>query len=157
MQNENPKKPIENSTNTAAKHNARRYALQAMYQWQLSDAAITDIETEFLLHHIEKKIDLEYFKTLLHGIPTSLDVIDAHIKPLLKRPFNEIDPIELAMIRIAVYELQYRPEIPYRIIINEALELTKKFGSSDGFKFVNGVLDKIARNVRPDEMKMGRS
>lgn len=157
MQNEHPRKPIENSTNTAAKHNARRYALQAMYQWHLSDAAICDIETEFLLHHIEKKIDLDYFKILLHGVPAQLDIIDAEIKPLIKRSFEDIDPIELSMIRIAIFELINQPEIPYRIIINEALELTKKFGSSDGFKFVNGILDKIAKKIRPEELKMGRS
>lgn len=154
MPNEKPNKTIQSGSNTAAKHNARRYALQAMYQWQLSDAPLIEIETDFLLHHIEKKLDLDYFKELLHNIPTQLDTVDDEIRPLIKRQFHEIDPIELAMLRIATYELKYKPEIPYRVIINEALELTKKFGSAEGFKFVNGVLDRLAKKIRPVEAAM---
>lgn len=156
-QNQNPATPENlNSVNRAARHNARRYALQAMYQWQLADSALTDIEHEFLRYHIDKPSDLEYFKELIHGIPNNQQELDNEIRAFISRPFNEIDPVELAVLRMAIYELLKRPDVPYRVIINEALELTKKFGSIDGFKFVNGILDKIAKKTRPSEIGMGR-
>jgi N utilization substance protein B len=93
---------------------------------------------------------------LLHGTPKHQVDIDAAIKPYLGRDLAEIDAIELAVLRLATYELLKRPDVPYRVIINEALELTKKFGSVEGFKFVNGVLDRVARKVREDEVNMGR-
>jgi N utilization substance protein B len=146
--------PNKNDSTNATRHNARHYALQAMYQWHMTDASITDIENEFLQLHVEKKIDLEYFKELIHGIPENQEAIDNNIKPYLSRSMRDIDPVELAVLRLATYELMKRPDIPYRVIINEALELTKKFGSVDGYKFVNGVLDKIARQIRATEINM---
>ena len=137
------------------RHNARRYALQAMYQWQVAGAAIADIEQEFLLKHIDKKVDMAYFKELIYAIPTQLDEIDGAIKPYLKRSMSAIDPVELAVLRIATYELLKRPDVPYRVIINEALQLTKKFGSVEGYKFVNGILDKIAKANRSVEINSG--
>lgn len=144
----------DGSPNAAERHNARHYAVQAMYQWQIAGAAIADIEQEFLLEHIDKKIDMAYFKELIHGIPTNLDTIDNAIKPFINRSMSEIDPVELAVIRLATYELIKRPDVPYRVIINEALQLTKKFGSVEGYKFVNGVLDRIAKTQRETENKM---
>lgn len=137
----------------AERHNARHYAIQAMYQWQIAGAAIADIEAEFLVEHIEKKIDMAYFKELIHGIPTNLDDIDNAIKPFLHRSMSDIDPVELAVLRLATYELLKRPDVPYRVIINEALQLTKKFGSVEGYKFVNGILDRIAKANREVEIK----
>lgn len=134
------------------RHNARHYALQAMYQWQMTDASLSDIESEFLQMHVEKKIDLEYFKELIHGIPQHQEEIDNIIKPFLTRSMRDIDPVELAVLRLATYELTKRQDVPYRVIINEALELTKKFGSVEGYKFVNGVLDKIAKQNRAVEI-----
>lgn len=153
-QNQNPAIPENNGLNKAARHNARRYTLQAMYQWQLTGAPIIDIETEFLQYQIDKKIDLEYFKELLYGIPKNLTEIDGAMEPFLSRPIAELDQIELAVLRIAIYELMKRPDVPYRVVINEALELTKKFGSVEGFKFVNGVLDRVARKLRATEINM---
>lgn len=154
MQNEQ-KPQLTTETDTAvkpaARHNARRYAVQAMYQWLLTGNPILQIEDEFLRYHIEKKIDLEYFKELVHGIPTNITELDAEIKPFLNRSMSDIDPIELSILRIAIYELTKRPDVPYRVIINEALELTKLFGSVEGYKFVNGLLDKIAKKNRPNE------
>lgn len=152
-----PKKnqaPETGSFNRVARHNARRYALQAMYQWQVAGASLTDIETEFLNYHIEKKLDLEYFKFLIHGIPEHRLEIDQAMQPFLGRPLDEIDPIELAVLRVSIFELMKRPDIPYRVIINEGLELTKKFGSVEGHKFVNGILDRVAKNTRQTEIKM---
>jgi len=151
MPNE-PRKPINNGINPVARHNARRYVLQAMYQWQLSNTPLSDIETEFLTYHIDKKLDLEYFKELLHGIPKHLREIDNTMQPFLARSQTEIDPIELAVLRLAIYELIKRPDVPYRVIINEALVLTKKFGSIEGYKFINGILDRIAKKTRTVEI-----
>lgn len=143
-----------NTVNPVARRNARRYVLQAMYQWHMSETPVSDIEQEFLHYHIDKKFDHAYFKELLNGIPQYLDEIDDAIKPFLARSMVEIDPIELTVLRLATYELLKRPDVPYRVIINEALELTKKFGSIEGYKFVNGILDKIAKKTRPLEIQM---
>ncbi len=142
--------------NPNARRHAREYALQAMYQWQISSTPLADLELQFLTQEIRKKTDLEYFKELMHAIPTQTDEIDNVMKPFLSRPLNELDPIELAILRIAIYELTQRLDIPYRVAINEALELTKKFGSIEGYKFVNGVLDQIAKQVRSVEINAGK-
>lgn len=141
----------------ALRHNARHYAVQAMYQWQIAGAPIADIEQEFLLHHIDKKLDNEYFRELIRGIPTSLDEIDGAIKPFMNRSMTDIDPVELAVLRLATYELLKRPDVPYRVIINEALLLTKKFGSVEGYKFINGMLDRIAKANRQTEINMDKN
>lgn len=146
--------PAVKAMNPAARRNARRYALQAMYQWQLAHTPIAEIEAEFIAHQIDRQLDLLYFKELIHGIPKFEDDIDAEIEPFLGRPMHEIDPIELAVLRLATYELLKRPDVPYRVVINEALELTKKFGSVEGFKFVNGVLDRVAKKIRATEVAM---
>lgn len=152
MSTENKK---ENSiSNVTERHNARRYALQAMYQWQIAGAPTAEIEHEFLTSHIDKKIDREYFRELIHSIPTQKETIDAAIKPFMNRSMSDIDPVELAVLRIATYELLNRPDVPYRVIINEALQLTKKFGSIEGYKFINGILDRIAKANRTVEINM---
>lgn len=135
-----------------ARRLARQYALQALYQWQLSQANPADIETQFLAKQINKRTDLDYFKELIHNIPDQSAELDNYMTPFLSRPIHEIDPIELAILRLSTYELAKRLDIPYRVSINEALELTKKYGSIEGFKFVNGVLDHIARELRTHEM-----
>src|SRR3990167_146243 len=143
-----PAKPENKVINFAARHQARRYAVQALYQWQLANPTLNELENEFLRHHINKKLDMTYFKELIHGVPEHQSEIDEAMQPFLGRPLSEIDPIELAVLRLAIYELLKRPDIPYRVVINESLQLTKKFGSIEGYKFVNGVLDKVARVVR---------
>lgn len=153
-QKQNQTTPENNSINPVARHNARHYALQAMYQWQLSDASINEIEQEFLSYHVDKKFDVDYFKELIHGVPKYKHEIDQQIEPCLGRSLHEIDPVELAVLRLAVYELINRLDVPYRVIINEALELTKKFGSAEGYKFINGVLDRIAKKNRIAEINM---
>ncbi|OGT35739.1 MAG: hypothetical protein A3F11_05165 [Gammaproteobacteria bacterium RIFCSPHIGHO2_12_FULL_37_14] len=147
-QNDQEIKPID----FAARHNARRYAIQAMYQWQIAGTPLNDLEGEFLRHHIDKKFDLAYFQELIHGIPQFQQEIDQEIKPFLGRSFHDIDPVELAVLRLATYELMKRPDVPYRVIINEALQLTKKFGSVEGYKFVNGILDRVAKKNRSGEI-----
>ncbi len=142
--------------NPSARRNAREYALQAMYQWQISGTALADLEYQFLTREIRKKTDLEYFKELMHAIPKEHDNLDAVISPYLSRPLADLDPIELAILRIGTYELVNRLDIPYRVSINEALELTKKFGSIEGFKFVNGVLDQVAKKLRALEINASK-
>lgn len=137
--------------NPSARRNARQYALQAMYQWQLSGASITEIESDFLVNQIKHKTDLDFFKELVHAIPTQCDELDEQMIPFLSRSISELDPIELAILRLGIYELTQRLDIPYRVSINESLELAKKFGSVEGYKFVNGVLDQVARKVRATE------
>lgn len=139
--------------NPIARRNARRYVVQAMYQWQLSDNPISQIESEFLTQHIKNDIDLDYFKELLHSIPEKVAALDERIRPFLSRALEELDPVELAILRISFYELLHRPDVPYRVVINEALELAKRFGSIEGYKFVNGVLDQAARDFRKLEIK----
>ncbi|OGT41434.1 MAG: hypothetical protein A3F42_04235 [Gammaproteobacteria bacterium RIFCSPHIGHO2_12_FULL_37_34] len=144
--------PESKTINFAARHNARRYAVQAMYQWQLATTPLHELENEFLRHHINKQFDLAYFQEIIHGIPHYQQEIDQAMQPFLERNLQEIDPVELAVLRLAIYELIKRPDIPYRVIINEALQLTKKFGSIEGYKFVNGVLDKVAKIKRAEEI-----
>lgn len=139
------------SISPTARRNARFYALQAMYQWQLNHTSTAELETQFT-GQIKKKIDLEFFKELLHAIPKHYQSLDQHMTPFLKRPLEELDPVELAILRLGVYELAHRLDIPYRVVINESLELTKKFGSIEGYKFVNGVLDQVARQLRVHEV-----
>lgn len=138
--------------NPAARRQARHYALQAMYQWQITGTPTHDLEAQFIEHQIIKTVDLDYFKELIHGIPKQQNELDQQMMVYLSRPIQELDPIELAILRLAIYELINRTEIPYRVVINEALDLTKRFGSIEGFKFVNGVLDQVARKIRSVEI-----
>lgn len=135
----------------AARHKAREAALQALYQWLMADENLTTIEMQFLVHASAKKIDQIYFRELLHNIPMHLEKIEKQFESVIALPKAELDPIELTILRISVYELLFRKDIPYKVIINEALELTKKFGSVEGYKFVNGVLDKVAKALRAEE------
>jgi len=137
-----------------ARHNARHYAVQALYQWQVNKTPAIELEAEFISHHIDKKVDLDYFKELIHGVQEQQQELDQAMQPYLGRLLQEIDPVELAVLRLATYELIKRPDVPYRVIINEALELTKTFGSIEGYKFVNGVLDRVAKKTRTDEINM---
>lgn len=135
-----------------ARSMARRAAVQALYQWQMAQQNLSDIESQFLVDHDLSKAELPYFQELLHQIPARLDEIEKSLTPVLDRPPAEVDPVECAILRIGTYELRYHPEIPYRVIINEAIELAKRFGGDLGYKYVNGVLDKVAHALRPGEI-----
>lgn len=139
--------------NPKARRYARQYAVQAIYQWQIAHTLPADIESQFLTHQpMSKKTDMIYFKELVHAIPRYHEEIDNHMIPFLSRPIHELDPVELAILRLGIFELAKRFDIPYRVTINEALELTKKFGSVEGYKFVNGVLDHVAQQLRSTEI-----
>jgi len=132
---------------------ARRLAMQGLYEWHVSNNAPTDV----LLHlHEEqemKNVDREYLSELVLTIPNHVEELDRLLSPFLSRPIIEIDPVELAIVRLAAYEFAHRPDIPYRVVINEAVELAKKFGAEQSHKFVNAVLDKLAMQVRATEIK----
>jgi len=143
--------PIKKNT-AKSRRWARRFGLQALYQWSVSGQAISEIELQFLQDPNVDKVDLIYFKEILHGVPQQLNNIEIYLKRYIDRSLGEIDPVELAILRIAIFELLTRPDVPYRVVLNEALELGKAFGATDGYKFVNGILDKVAREVRHVEI-----
>lgn len=130
---------------------ARRCAAQALYQWQLTGQEPTTIASQFLADQDLPKADPDYFQELVHRVPALAEAIDAAFEPLLDRPLAQVDPVERAILRIGGYELMQRPDIAYRIVINEAVELAKLFGAEQGHRFVNGVLDKLAHRVRKAE------
>lgn len=131
---------------------ARRLSMQALYSWHLSNNELKDIEDHTLLEHAEDHFDRDYFKELLYQVPSHLLDIEKALTPHLSRPILELDPIELSVLQIATFELLKRPDIPYKVVINEALELVKMFGATESHKFVNGVLDKVARDLRQSEI-----
>lgn len=136
---------------------ARKRAAQALYTWEISRNDISDIEQQFLIEQDMKNVDLKYFKELLHKVPAHTDVIDELITGFLDRPMKEVDPVELAIMRLGVYELKFRPDVPYKVIINESVELAKTFGAEDGFKYVNSILDGAAKKLRATEIKARKS
>ena len=137
----------------AARRKARSFALQAIYQWHMAGADLAKIEAEFRADNDMSKVDLEYFHEILHGVPRELTALDQIIKPLLDRDSEEMTPVELSILRLATYEMIHRIDVPYKVVINEAVELAKSFGATDGHKYVNGVVDKIAQQVRTVEVK----
>ena len=130
---------------------ARKLALQALYRWQLNACSWQDLVREFAEAEDMARADGEYFRALIEGVWSAREQLDARLATLADRPPALIDPIEHAILLIGLYELSARPEVPYRVAINEAVGLTKRFGATDGHKFVNAVLDRAARELRPGE------
>jgi len=132
---------------------ARRCAVQALYQWQVSGNDVEEIYQQFLTERNMTNVNVEMFKELLSGVTRELEKLDETITPYLDRDLSEVDPVERAVLRLGTYELMYKPDVPYRVVINEALEAVKTFGAEQGHRFVNGVLDKVAQQVRRLEIK----
>ena len=142
------------STNPiTARKKARVIVMQALYQWAMADTELHVLEIQFMDHNDFSKLDGDYFHELLFEIPKNLSEIDQAFSAFLDRELESINPIELAILRVATYEMVKRLDVPYKVVINEALGLAKKFGSSDGHKYVNGVLDKVAKQYRAAEMQ----
>jgi len=137
---------------TSDRSRARRYAVQALYEWQVSGNAPKAIEQQFLIEHQTRKFDRPYFNELLTGISDQVEELDALISPLSDRPFKEVDIVEKAILRLGCFELKNRIDIPYRVVINEAIELTKTFGADKAHRFVNGTMDKLAEVLRKVEV-----
>ncbi len=131
---------------------ARRCAVQALYQWQIGGQEPTDILKEFIDDRETEEVDMEFFSELVQEIPRHATELQQHLDGILDRPFRELDPVERAVLLIGVYELKFRIDIPWRVAVNEAVELTKMFGAEAAYKYVNGVLDKVARGLRALEM-----
>jgi transcription antitermination protein NusB len=141
----------DNILKPSLRRKARSLALQAIYQWQFTHDQFADIAAHFLADINPKKIDSDYFTLLLQGVMDNSVSIDSQLTAFLDRSISDLDQVELAILRLAVFELMFCLDVPYKVVINEALELTKIFGSVEGFKYVNGILDKVAAKVRSAE------
>jgi len=135
----------------AARSKARRFVLQALYQMKLSDCSATEVETQLFQDHDMKKVDTEYLHELLSGINRYRIELTDLITPKLEREFDELDPVEVAALCVGSYELIHRLDIPYRVVINESVELAKRFGAAESHKLVNSVLDSLAKDHRSAE------
>jgi N utilization substance protein B len=136
-----------------ARSKARRNAVQALYQWQLTGADVSAIEDQFLVEHDMENVDVDYFRELLREVPLHLHELDDHIIEYLDRPIDEVDPVERAILRMSTYELEFRLDVPYKAVINEGVEMAKTFGAEHGHKYVNGILDRVARKLRSVELE----
>ncbi|MGB1198146.1 MAG: transcription antitermination factor NusB [Thalassotalea sp.] len=130
---------------------ARELAVQAVYSWQMSDNSVTDVEAHFLTENAKRRFDIEYFQQLFRGVTSRVGELDGEISPHVERPIDEIGHIEKAILRVGIFELKDCLDVPYRVVINEAIELAKLFAADDSHKFVNGVLDKTVKRIRPEE------
>ncbi|HEY4556173.1 MAG TPA: transcription antitermination factor NusB [Lysobacter sp.] len=139
-----------------ARSRARRRALQAVYAWQLSGSGVRDVIAQFAHEQAKEAADLEYFEDLVRGVDANHEALDEALQPFLDRDIEQVDPVERAALRIATYELRMRPDVPYRVVINEAIESVKRFGAEHGHTYVNGVLDRAAAQWRAVEVGAGR-
>lgn len=140
-----------------ARSRARKRALQAVYAWQLSGSNARQVVAQFAHEQAREVADLAYFEDLVHGVDEHRDALDAALGPFLDRDIAQVDAIELAALRIAAYELLHRQDVPYRVVINEAIEAVKKFGAEHGHTYVNGVLDRAAAEWRAPEVQAARN
>ena len=134
---------------------ARRAALQAIYQWQMTAEALETIAAQFRGDKSWKRIDEELFSALLHGVPANVTALDESLQPILDRPVAQLDPVERAILRMGAFELTHREDIPWRVVINECVELAREFGAEQSHKYVNGILDNLARRTRNEARQTG--
>jgi N utilization substance protein B len=146
-----PRRP--DGIDLVARSRARRRALQAIYAWQLSGNSMPKVIDEFRHEQDMEVADLDYFEDLLRGVNAHVAELDAGLAPFIDREVAQVDPIERAALRLAAYELRYRIDVPYRVVINEAIEVTKRFGAEHGHTYINGVLDKLAAQWRDAEFR----
>lgn len=144
--------PAAKAPAKSARHRARELALQAIYQWRMSGGDHLEIEKTTRAEKSLGRYDIELFSQLLRGVVSHNEELVAALAPHLDRDMNELSPIEFSVLLLGAFELSRHPEVPYRVVINEAVELAKTFGGTDGHKYVNGVLDKLAAQVRAVEV-----
>ena len=137
----------------SGRRRAREFALQGLYQWQLAGHAPAEILAQLAQATGYARVDADYLKTLLEGVIGEAAPLEARLAPVLDRKFAELSPIERGLLLMGAYELASQPDTPYRVVINEAIELAKAYGGTDGHKYVNGVLDKLAHELRAAEVK----
>lgn len=137
-----------------ARSRARRRALQAIYAWQLSGSSAREVIAQFAHEQAREVADLAYFEELVAGVCKQCDELDEALAPFLDRDIQQVDPVERAVLRIAAYELRHRPDVPYRVVINEAIGTVKRFGAEHGHTYINGVLDHAAASWRSVEARV---
>lgn len=135
------------------KRRARKLALQALYQWHMSQHDVYEIEAQFRVVNNMDKVDVGYFCDILRGVPQHIQVIEEQFSPFLDRNIGSLNPVELAVLRLGTFELLYKMEVPYKVVLDESISLAKSFGSQDGHKYVNGVLNQVAQQVRKIEIQ----
>lgn len=137
---------------TKAKQKARKFSVQALYSWELGGIDLQTIEVNFHIENDMSKVDTDLFKTLLYEVPKNLAKIDEAYQPHLDRQQDQLDPVSRSILRITTYELLFSIEVPYKVAINEGVNLAKTFGPTDAYKFINGVLDRVAAQARAVEI-----
>ncbi len=138
----------EGAVTPAMRHKARHFALQAIYQWQMNKMPATEIERQFLEDQPVQGADLEYMHDLIQGVVANCEYLDSVFEPFLSRPLADLDQVDKAILRLGTFELKYRQEVPFKVVLNEAIMLAKSFAEQDSHKFVNGVLDKVVKSMR---------
>ena len=151
-------KPVEKKGSIAkARGKSRRLAMQAIYQWQMTGDSITDIKQQFVEENNMAKLDAEFFSQTVSGVASSISELDPLLEKFMTRTTESVDPVERAIIRLATYELINRLDVPYRVVLNEAVNITKEYCSENSHTFVNAVLDKVAKEIRQLEAQSGKT
>ena len=135
---------------------ARHLLVQALYQWKMTGADVGSIEAEFFSDRKMTDVDTEYFRDLLHAVPGNVAELDERYGRFLDRAMEGLDPVSLSVLRLGTYELMFRIDIPYRVAINEAVNLARAFGPTDAHKYINSILDKVAATCRQTEIRAAR-
>ena len=136
-----------------SRHLARRNAVQALYQWDITGQSVDEIENAFINDDAFVGVQRSYFQHLIENVPRQCEVLDGRLKQCISRELDSIDPVERAILRLSTYELLFRPDIPAKVVLNEAIELSRVFGSEEGFRFVNGVLDALINKKPVEEIR----
>ena len=152
-----PRAPQQQANTPASRHKARRFAMQGVYEWQLSGNDPFEIEARYRVENAMHKVDLAYFHELLQQTTRRALELDAVYASFLDRDINQLNPVERSILRIGCYELVHHIEIPYPIVLNESIELAKDFGATDSFKYINSILDEVAKKVRQIERDARKS
>jgi len=148
--------PDDRSPTRSARRRAREFALQGLYQWLVAQTDVAVIEAQIVVLPEFERSDTDLFRSILRGVIHESAVLHKTIVPLIDRPLAQLSPVEHSAILIGAWEFSHAPETPYRVVINEAVEIAKSFGGTDGYRYVNGVLDKVAARLRPTERPNGR-
>jgi N utilization substance protein B len=148
-----PKKSNKKVSKTEMRRSARKFAVQAVYSWQMAGQPINEIEAMFRTDNDMSQTDTPLFSEILRGVSSNSTELDKAYEPFLDRALDDLDPIERAVLRIGSFELIHRIEVPYRVVINESVDLAKVFGATESHKYVNGILDKLAQRVRMAEIR----
>ncbi|MCY4471306.1 MAG: transcription antitermination factor NusB [Kistimonas sp.] len=155
MQKESAANTGKTDRKALQRRRARELTLQALYQWEMAGASVSSIEAEFRDRNDMTRIDGEFFHDLLTGVARQVGVLDKTLVPLLDREFDRLDPVERAALRLGCFEMMERLEVPYRVVINEGIELARRYGAQGSYKYINNILDQLARRLRSQESGRG--